>query len=255
MASAGTNPHAPPPESAAPTRPAYPPGVPAKFSPDGAVQPFPGNTIIAHLPPTSPLSPHLQALHEALATHPLKHLYVLLPPASWHMTMLDGVCAHPSASTRWPSDLAPTAGLAACTASFARKLSAFDLACPPPYALRLAGHEPLTTGIALHVSPATAGEATRLRALRDRLAETLGLRRADDDDDNDHAAYSLHISMAYFLRHLDGAQEATLGALLDEHLARMPRGFELDAPEFCAFEDMFAFRRILHLTDRDAPAK
>ncbi|KAF8208703.1 hypothetical protein K438DRAFT_283804 [Mycena galopus ATCC 62051] len=62
--------------------PKYPPGVPKKFTPDGKVQPCPGNTVIAHLPQSSDLHKSLRALHDKLKSSHLSHLYTLLPPSS-----------------------------------------------------------------------------------------------------------------------------------------------------------------------------
>jgi hypothetical protein len=95
----------------------YPRGVPAKFSPEGAVQPFAGNTIVCHLRRRPgpdeigsaggsssgtgcPMRAALDTLYSRLAAHPFATtgapeggpLYTLLPPASWHVTLFEGVC-------------------------------------------------------------------------------------------------------------------------------------------------------------------
>ena len=68
----------------------YPKGIPHKFDPDGNVQPFPGNTIICHLSPSSEIYASVQVLYQKLKEHPLSHLYTMLPPSSWHMTVFEG---------------------------------------------------------------------------------------------------------------------------------------------------------------------
>lgn len=54
--------------------------------------------------------------------------------------------------------------------------------------------------------------------------------------------------MAYFLRYLNKEQKAQLSVLLKEHFETMPKAFELGAPEFCTFEDMYRFDRMFYLS-------
>jgi hypothetical protein len=227
------------------TKPEYPRGVPSKFTPDGAVQPFPGNTIVCHLSPSAPLFAAMQRLYAALAASPLAPLYTLLPPASWHMTVFEGVCDQVRDPAHWPAPevAAPDASLAEVTAAFAARLQGFEPgeAGRPPYRMRVVGYDPLKVGIGLTVVGETDEELARLRGLRDRLAERLGMRFPQ------HAVYGLHLSMAYLLRHLNEEQERGLKALLDSFLGDVGVPFELGTPEFCTFEDMFRFDRVMYL--------
>jgi hypothetical protein len=225
--------------------PKYPNGVPVKFDPNGHVQPFPGNTIIAHLSPASEIYASMLVLHEKLHQHRLSHLFALLPPSSWHMTIFEGVCDQVRKPGFWPADLPLDAPLEDCDALFVKKLSTFDLQCNPPYLMSVLGWSPLKTGIGVHVELRTADESKRVRGLRDRLADLLQIRHRD------HATYDLHLSIAYLLRHLTAEQKAELTALLMDHLEGMPKEFELGAPEFCKFDDMFAFRRQFYLENHE----
>ncbi|KAK1827181.1 DUF1868-domain-containing protein [Podospora conica] len=226
-----------------PSRPDYPLGVPSKFDANGNVQPFPGNTIIAHLPHNSELFGSLLQLHGRLAASPLAPLIALLPPESWHMTLFVGVCdTVRDVPGHWPQDIPTDAPLEQCTQHLARKLSEFELGeDAPPYRLTVDGFSSFDVGILVRLRPRTPEEGTRLRRLRDRLSDTTGLRMPN------HDCYELHLSMAYFLRHLDGGQRAILGRLLEDHMSGMPREFELGGPEFCTFEDMFSFGRLFYL--------
>ncbi|KAJ9136547.1 DUF1868-domain-containing protein [Pleurostoma richardsiae] len=229
-------------DKAAQGRPEYPIGVPSKFDPDGNIQDFPGNTILAHLSPSSPLYASMLSLYKKLQESPLSHLYALLPPPSWHMTVFEGVCDQVRKPGFWPADLPADAPLGDCTALFTQKLAAFDVGDDgPPYLMKVVGFSTLEVGIGVHVEPRTAEEGRRLQRLRDRLAGTLKIRHPQ------HDTYELHLSVAYLLRHLDGAQEGALMTLLLEHFREMPLEFELGAPEFCTFDDMAAFKRVLYL--------
>jgi hypothetical protein len=232
-----------PQPAAVPAGPDYPIGVPSKFAPDGTVQPFPGNTIVSHLSPSSPFYASLLSLHAKLAASPLAPLYALLPPESWHMTVFEGVCDTVRTPGHWPKDLPVDASLAQCTAHFARKLESFQLgpAGQPPYGIVATGFSSFAVGIGVRVRLRSAEEEARFRKVRDRLAETLQVRHAH------HDYYELHISLAYLLRYLNKEQKAELGALLKEHFEGMPKEFELGSPEFCTFEDMFKFDRLFYL--------
>lgn len=222
-------------------QPEYPGGVPGKFDKNGNVQPFAGNTIVCHLANPSKLYTSLLGLHEKLRTSHLSHLYTLLPPPSWHMTVFEGVCNQVRKPEYWPSDLPLDTPLADCTAHFAAKLERFDLRDDRPYQMCVRGMDPLETGMGIHLEPRTAVEGARLRSVRNRLAEALDLRHPG------HESYGLHFSIAYLLRHLSEEQKAELSGLVLDHLEDAPVEFELGVPEFCTFEDMFAFKRQFYL--------
>ncbi|KAJ7922926.1 hypothetical protein B0H13DRAFT_2316851 [Mycena leptocephala] len=76
----------------------------------------------------------------------LSHLYTLLPPTSYHMTVFEGVLGKE------------------CTALFEQKMSSFDLQCDPPYHISITGFGPLQIGIEVHLEPSTAEENARIRA-------------------------------------------------------------------------------------------
>lgn len=221
--------------------PRYPAGIPGKFDRDGNVQPFPGNSIVCHLAQSSALYASLLRLYEKLRVYPHSHLYTLLPPSSWHMTVFEGACGKVRKPGYWPSDLPFDAPLADCTDHFARKLSSFDLQCDPPYRMRVEGIDPLEIGIGIHLEFRDAEEEARFRRLRDRISETLNLRHPG------HESYGLHLSIAYLLRYPTGGQKAGLSQFVLDCLKDAPVDFELGAPEFCTFEDMFAFERLFYL--------
>ncbi|KAI8211825.1 hypothetical protein K4K54_004522 [Colletotrichum sp. SAR 10_86] len=224
-------------------RPQYPAGVPSKFAPDGAVQAFPGNTIICHLSPSDPLYTSMQALSDKLAASKFAALITLLPPTSFHMTVFEGVCDQVRKSGYWPSDLSLDAPLEECNSKFEKALGAFDLGdeYAPPYKMTVRGFDPLEIGIGVRLDGRTPAETERLRSLRNKLADKLNIRHPI------HDGYGFHLSVAYLLRHLTDEQNRELQVLLLNHFEDMPKEFELSAPEFCTFENMFAFKRAFFL--------
>ncbi|KAK1984508.1 RNA ligase/cyclic nucleotide phosphodiesterase [Colletotrichum cereale] len=221
----------------------YTAGVPSKFASGGTVQPFPGNTFICHLSPSEPLYASMQALSDKLAASKFASLVTLLPAPSFHMTVFEGVCDQVRKPGYWPADLALDAPLAQCDSHFETALSNFDLGPGgrPPYKMTVKGFDPLEIGIGVRLEGRTPAETGRLRALRNRLADALEIRHPT------HDGYGFHLSVAYLLRHLDDEQRSELEALLMRHIEEMPKDFELGAPEFCVFNDMFAFKRVFFL--------
>lgn len=231
------------PASGTKPRKKYPSGVPEKFDPDGNVQHFPGNTIICPLREdtknNTELYNSLLLLHDKIKESPLAHLFVLLPPSSYHMTVFEGVTDKHREPGYWPSDLSRDDSLEKCTAHFTSKLRFFNLSNDLAYRLSIVGFKALRSGISLHIEPHT--DSYQMRGLRDRLADLLKYRHPN------HATYRFHLSLAYTLMWLTDDQKAEMMSLLMDHFQGMPKGFELGPPEFCQFEDMFAFEPILSL--------
>jgi hypothetical protein len=219
----------------------YPMWIGHKFEPDGKLLPFPGNTIICHLDPTSQLYQALLGLYDALKSQDFADLYVLLPPESWHMTLFEGVSDQIRKRSSWPADLALDSSLSECTSLLRSKLVDFDLGTNPPFEMTVDGYDPLTEGIALKVVATTAAEDGRIRGVRDRLSKHLLMRHPG------HESYSFHISLAYLLCRLDQEQLDKLASFLKTYQSRLPQRFELGGPEFCVFNDMFAFKRQFYL--------
>ena len=212
-----------------------------KFETNGCVRPFPGNTILCHLSPDNALRRSLLIIHEKLQNSEFAMSYTLLPPSSWHMTVFDGVCDQIRKPHSWPEDLSPHAPLASCNALFEQKLARFDPCTGPPIRMAVMGLELTEDGIRLHLTPIGAPEEQRLRRLRDRLSELLQLRHPG------HNTYVFHLTIAYRIVHLSRDREEALSALLQGFYNDILRVFEFDMPEFCLFDNMFAFRHQFYL--------
>jgi hypothetical protein len=220
-----------------PSKPKYLNEVPNKFDPDGNVQPFPGNTILCRLSNSSDLYTSLLFLYDKLQKSSLSHIYALLPPSSWHMTVFEGVVDKKRKPDTWPSNLALDAPLDQCTALFKDELSDFDLQTGSSYHLSVVDLAPLKTGITLRLKPLEADNKA-LRGLRNRLADLLRIRARGHDQ------YGFHLGLGYLLRHLSDDQKAGIKALFVDHFQDVPKEFELGPPEFCVFKNMVAFETL-----------
>ncbi|KAJ4327736.1 hypothetical protein N0V84_001845 [Fusarium piperis] len=244
--------HSAPTSEAYPSeRPPYPIGVPSKFNLEGDAQIYRGNTTVCHIPPSSPIIPGLHAVFKTFESHPTLAKYVrLLPPDSWHMTVFDGVREDECEPGMWPPGLLKqpleeaTADFSQRLRKFGRQLEAEGLA--PPYKMKVRCFEiPAPVGIGLLVEGATPEEEKRMRRLRDRLSDVLGFRAPN------HEIYQFHVTIAYLLHHVDGADQVELRSVLNKLLSEFDPEFELGRVEFCTFDTMLAFPRVFYLGDEE----
>lgn len=223
------------------------PGAP-KFNPDGTVAHWPGNTIICHIDKRS--VPYLALLdtHVALMRSGVTQRLAILPPASYHMTVFEGI-AYPQRHQYYPAGLAPDAGMDACNTYMLDKLRDFDLDCALPLRVRPLPLDRQTNRSAIWLEPADSAENRKLRGLRDRLATQLQLKAPN------HDTYRFHISLNYITSPMSDAERAQLDrvrtAMLGDFIARAPT-IELGRPELTFFDDMFEFRPQLFLDNRTA---
>lgn len=217
-----------------------PVAVGTKFEPDGRVRRFAGNTVICHVPADGVLFAALVAMQASYAAAPFARKLTLLPASSLHMTVFEGVCEDIREPSRWPRDLPTDLPLDAVTRHFAERLGCFDPACRLPFRLRPAPPTPSWGGAVLALAPLDEAEDANLRGLRDRLAERLLLRVPT------HAGYVFHITLAYVIDWLDPEEDAAIRVLYAAGARRIADlgPVELGPPEFCRFDDMFAFERL-----------
>lgn len=222
--------------------------VQPKFLADGSAAHWPGNTIICHIDKGSAAFLALLDIHVALLRSGLHAHIVPLPPASYHMTVFEGV-AYPARQRYFPADLPPDASEASCNAAMLDKMRRFDLRTALPIRMRPLPLAQQTNLASILLEPADAAEHRKLRLLRDRLAETLQLRAPRHDD------YRFHITLDYVYAPLDDSSRAKLVALrarlLADFIVRSPL-IELAAPEFTYFDDMLEFRPQLLLANQPA---
>jgi hypothetical protein len=159
------------------------------------------------------------------------------------MTIFEGVCDQRRKPEVWPKDLPLDAPLASCHDLFRDKLSKFDLGIQTPLRLAVTGLVMSPSGIRLDLAPIDAAEEKRLRGLRDRLSGLLQIRARG------HDTYVFHLALAYRFLPIGREDEEALLALLQECHMAILHDFELDVPEFCHFDDMFAFHRQFFLKE------
>lgn len=216
-----------------------------KFDHVGNVQPYPGNTVICHLNPDSNLFRGLAAFRTDVDKQSFASAFVFLPPSSWHMTIFEGVSDRVRKPGVWPKDLPFDAPLEQCTDLFEERLRKFRSALNLPIRMKVTGFEPLKPGIALQVRPIDAAQEQAMRQYRDKISKLLDVRFPQ------HDTYSFHVSISYSLRRFTKEEHDEIRRYLEAYVDHLPAEFELGVPEYCTFEDMFAFPRVFKLLCSD----
>lgn len=215
-----------------------------KFAADGAALPFPGNTVLCHLPGDAPEHAALAAIAADLAAAaPWGAKLAALPPSSYHMTVFDGVNALARRPEEWASGLPLDAPIAAATRLFAERLRGFR--APSGIAMRPLGLGPTRGGgTVLRLEPGDAETARQLAGLREALSRMLGIRRPN------HDRYAFHLTLNYSLAWMSPGEAASLAAAqrrLGEDFAARHPVLRFPGPALCAFETLNAFHPVLLL--------
>jgi len=228
----------------------HPPDVGRKFDASGQVRRFDGNTVICHLDQQGPNAVLFNALldiYRASPKHPFLRKVTLLPPSSYHMTIFGGATDQDRSPGPWPTDLPPDLPIADCNRILGERLKAFRLDCEMPLRLRvdLSEPDPNERPLTLRLVPFDAAENAKLRRLRDRLADVMGIHTPG------HQTYRFHVTLGYLITWLDEQERADFREQLSawhRELALTCPMIALGAPEYCTVKDMFAFQRQFYLS-------
>jgi hypothetical protein len=226
---------------------APPSDVGRKFYADGRVRPFAGNTIICHLPQQDAgfaTFDTLLDIYRDLPAHGFARKLAILPPSSYHMTLFGGANDQERKPGLWPADVPLDTPTSVCDTILGERLRGFKLDCALPFRMRVIDAEPAPhpDPILVDLAPVDSAEERKLRSLRDRFAEVLKIRAPD------HDRYAFHISIAYPIDWLTDQEQSEHAAARRRWRSVLKRKIpvvQLGAPEYCTFDDMFAFRRRL----------
>lgn len=207
-----------------------------KFNADGSIRLFPGNTIICFVQPDSVVYQKALWVQEQLQGQPFAHKFALLPPSSFHMTVMQLLCDQTRSAEYWSAKLALDAALEDTDEFFVRTMPAVP--APPGFRMQYWRLKTWGDSVGMLLLPADDGERAALAAYRDAVAAATGVRFPD------HDSYRFHITLAYQLFALDEAEQdgiETLAARVDETLAESFGIFETGEPELTFFDDMLRF--------------
>ncbi|MCE4371210.1 DUF1868 domain-containing protein [Xanthomonas hortorum] len=225
---------------------APPPDVGRKFLRSKRPMPFAGNTFVGHLEQQGDgydSFDRVLEIYRELPEQRFANKLAVLPPSSYHVTLLGGVNETDRAHGPWPSDLARDVALADINASFLSRLQQRDAAplgacrfLVDPTAARTGSHDNLL----IPLLPADAATAQRLETARQALMTLTNLQRPD------YTNFRFHISLAYLCETLDAAEQVAYRLAVGDWLKRLAAAGPITVPRFhfCTFKDMDAFREV-----------
>jgi hypothetical protein len=222
--------------------------VAPKFNPDGSEAHWSGNSIICHVDKRSENFMALLDIHRGLMRSGMLHRIAVLPPASYHMTIFNGI-SYPARQTEFPTDLPRDADEAFCNEWFLAKLKNFDLGCRLPFRMRALPVEMQTNLYNILFEPVDEVESRKIHNLRDRLAQVLNYRLPD------HDSFRFHVTLNYFYSAMTRDEERRFFKLHQELAADFIRRapvLELQNPEYVYFDGMYEFRTQLLLQNKGA---
>ncbi|MBO9738471.1 DUF1868 domain-containing protein [Xanthomonas axonopodis pv. begoniae] len=223
-----------------------PADVGRKFLRSRRPMPFAGNTFVGHLEQQGDGYDSFDRVLNIYRQFPeqrFAHKFALLPPSSYHVTLLGGVNEIDRAGGPWPSDLPRDHALADIDATYLARLK--ERAAPPLGACRFlvnptAARTGINDNLLIPLKPADTQTAQRLEAARQALMQLTRLQRPD------YTNFQFHISLAYLCDTLDAAEQTAYRTAVRGWLTQLAAAGPITVPRFhfCTFKDMDAFRTV-----------
>ena len=206
-----------------------------KFHEDGSVRAFPGNTVISKITPDMPIYVGLVEAWERLKAVEFAGKYAFLPPTSFHMTVMEGLCEQVRTPEQWSTKLSLHMPLAEVNQFMRDCFSRILL--PRTLTMRIVSGV-FSQLIVLYLEPADTDTAQALKTFRDQFSRETGIRFPR------HDAYTYHISLAYNLIPLAASEEHMIQEEQQEiqhALSIKYPSFQLGRPRLTFFENMSQF--------------
>ena len=206
-----------------------------KFNEDGSAKRFPGNTIICHIPNQSPQFDFLMKIRGELMRQSWIKKYSLLPPSSFHMTVIEGICDSVRKPSHWPTKLALDASLKEADEFFIQQ---FNEIIPPQSFQTTGTYLFIGNTIGMRIVPVSVEMKDLMRKYRDHVAEKLGLWFPG------HDFYQFHVSFAYLIERLSFKERIQTLRFMKRIRKEIKSNFgilTLNTPELTFFENMTNF--------------
>jgi hypothetical protein len=220
-------------------RPAH--AVGHKFDRSGASLPFPGNSVVCPVDPSSRLFQEAEWVQRRCQQAGFTQAFTFLPPDSFHMTLFDLVCHEVREPARWSSELPLDVPLEQADAFMAGRLERIQWPGPPRMSVTGLGALGGDHTLRLHLEPDGDAEEAALHTFREAASQATGVRHPV------HDRYGFHVSLAYPLVLFSEEQRAAYIRFEQEVTPRLRQRLgrvQLGAPYLSLFENMFAFPRI-----------
>lgn len=212
----------------------------AKWHPDGTVRKFSGLTFVSPLDEGA-FKDAMIKIRSRIRDRPLGRLYGLLPPDTYHVTIVQyGPVDNERTEESWPSTVPLDMSIPGVAREFTRLLA--DASLPQIGDIRLTpfeiGKQSKTSGIGIGFR---VDERDRERLVEFELAvgEVLGLRAPRDND------YRWHATIGYKLYQPTDRELVKLDQWRDEFFALLPEELILRRHQCNIFDNMAGFPALL----------
>ena len=206
-----------------------------KFYEDGSVRRYPGNTVVAAIPPRCEAYDVMTELHRMIEEEGFTSHLIPLPHDSYHMTMIRGLNDQVRTDAFWPEALPKDARMTEVDDYVTNAVCSVKM--PASVKMRFDKIRFSATCMIVLLKPADEEQDRLLRAYRDEVATRLGLFLPK------HHEYKFHISLAYTRVLPEGADEERMLAMIermDRYIADRP-AFDVTDPYMAYYDDMLCF--------------
>jgi len=206
-----------------------------KFDEQGNVLHYPGNTVVCDILPGCSAYDVMTHLRQMVIDEGFADTLCLLPPDSYHMTVIRGLNDRIRTDTNWPEKLPKETPMEQVDDYITNAINKVGL--PGPARMKFYKTLPGAGCLIFQVVPADEEQAKILSDFRDKAAEEIGLFLPK------HHEYKFHISLGYRRILPEGEEAARFDALvekMDAYIANQPI-FETAAPYIAYYDDMLEF--------------
>lgn len=215
---------------------AYGESVFSKVNEDGSVRDYPGNTIVMMVDQDSEVFKYLMHMTKRLKEIEASDTLMLLPPSSYHMTVVSGVNDQVREEKYWSRFRDLDTPLEEISTFFQSEMKRVK---PLKDARMLFDKIQLNhNDLRVLLKPETIEEDRKLRAFRDEISEQFGVRMPNHDE------YTFHITLAYVWKIPNNRERNQLSKYkeeVDKYLSQLNNSFTLSDAQFVSYRNMFDF--------------
>lgn len=209
--------------------------VGSKFKEDQSVKFFPGNTIISKISPDMEFFHYMEQVSNIIKSEQASKCLTFLPPESYHMTVIEGVCEYVRQKEYWSKNFDLHEPMEVIDEYFEKKIKNIP---------KLGQVTMVCTGIlidggaCLTLEPKTYADAVKLKNYRDKVREELGL------DFPNHDTYYFHAGIFYGTKQPQEDDAMKLDQIFEkvnEFIKENPIEVVVKEPVLTFFDHMFFF--------------
>lgn len=207
-----------------------------KFNEDGSVREYPGCSIVSMIDPDSKLHAYCTYAASRFNEMPIARGFIMLPPSSYHMTVLQGFNDQVRKPSHWsifkPLDT-PMEAMDAFLKENYKELPSLGTVQMKYDRIQINDSD-----FRILLSPANEKQSCILSSYRDRASDQFGIRLPNHDD------YRFHVSIAYVWRRPRPTELKQLKEyihFMNDQFGKLDEVFPVSNAKLAYYNDMFSF--------------